>query len=619
MSIARRLRRKFIDDFLRVHALLPGRLRRRTLRVFAYIILLAFLEVAGILSISFLALSVAAPEKLSEFNFIPALFRLFPALSSICADPRLFALIASSAVVILVMAKNVMSAFVGLAASRLGEEISLFAGDALFRRYLHSPYTSHLAGGADAVRQALSWRSQLGAMVINIMMVYTYAAISLGLLLTLVSATPEVLLLIIAGVALFAAALYKSMKSAIDRAGERSAEFGAKEARAALNAINGIREVLIYRQQPIFFKTFHDACQGGVPSRAFLSIAPPIPPWVLEAVGFLAIPVTLGIMVWLYDASMARMTGVLTMIMLVCWRALPLFSRSLSCLVAMRGMRHPAMACLERVEEALREPVAAPVEPDPDFVLNRDIVFDHVCFRYPRAAADCLHALRFSIERGSRVGIIGRSGAGKSSVAAILSGLVAPTSGNFLVDGARLTPAGLAAYSLQVGYVPQTPYIMPGTLADNVAFSHWGKPWDEERVLKACRLAALDIVETHPLGVRLPIGEQGTGLSGGQAQRLSIARALYADPSLLILDEATSALDSAVESAIMNTIYALPNRMTTVIIAHRLSTVERCDKLLWLDRGRLAAAGPSQAVLPLYRERLKADAETLEAGNNRSR
>ncbi|MDR1398155.1 MAG: ABC transporter ATP-binding protein/permease [Desulfarculales bacterium] len=610
MRVWQQLRRKFIDELLRVYALLPLGLRRRTWRVFFYIIILACLEVLSILSISFLALSVAAPEKLAEFSFMPLLFRLFPGMADLSADPRQFALVASSAVVALIIVKNGMSVFVGLAASRLGEGISLFAGETLFRSYLYSPYIKHLGGGGNAMFKALSWRGQLGAMVINIMMVYTYAAISLALFLTMFTATPEVLLLIIGGVALLAASLYKSMKSAIDKAGADSAEFSGKEAGATLNAMNGIREVLIYRQQPVFFKTFHDACQGGVASRAFLTIAPPIPVWVLEAVGFLVIPVTLGAMLWLYDASMARMTGILTMIMLVSWRVLPLFSRSLSCLVTMRGIRYPALACLEKIEEVLRNPGETQVEPAPGFALRRNIVFDHVCFRYPSGAGDCLHDLCFSLERGSRIGVIGRSGAGKSSIAAILSGLVRPTSGELLVDGRPLSPAELAAYSLRVGYVPQTPYIMPGTLAENVAFSQWGKPWDEERVLKACRFAALDIVDTHPMGVRLPIGERGTGLSGGQAQRLSIARALYANPSLLILDEATSALDSAIESAIMNTVYALPENITTVIIAHRLSTVEHCGQLLWIEGGKIVDSGPPEAVLPRYREYLNEDVFT---------
>jgi ABC-type multidrug transport system fused ATPase/permease subunit len=594
------VRRRLVDDFLRVFRVLPPALRLRTLRVFGCIVLLACLEVMSILSISFLALSIASPEKLLDFSFMPKIFATFPSLAALSADPRFFALAASSSVVLLALAKNSMSAFTGLATARLGEEISLFAGETVFRHYLYSPYILHISGDSGAVYQALAWRGQLGSLIINIMMVYTYTIISLGLFLVMISATPEVLLFTIACTAIIAASVYKSIKKAVDEAGTVSAEFSRKETAATMNAMQGIREVLIYRQQPVFYEKFRDACMGGLPSRAFLTTASPIPAWILEVVGFTVIPVTLYLMLRFYDASMARITGVLTMIMLASWRILPILNRSLSCLVAARGVRHAAMECLAKVEYVRDNPLEASVAPDPDFVLNGDIVFQNVCFRYPAASEDCLHDLTFTIECGKCTGIVGVSGAGKSTVVSILSGLLRPASGLMPVGGKELSPSELVAYSLQVGYVPQSPYIMPGTLAENVAFSSWGREYDPERVLRVCRLAALDIVEKHPQGILLPVGDKGTGLSGGQAQRLSIARALYANPALLILDEATSALDSATETAIMNTIYALPKSITTVVIAHRLSTVRNCDVLLWIDDGRLVESGPADAVLDRY-------------------
>ncbi|MDR2055730.1 MAG: ATP-binding cassette domain-containing protein [Desulfovibrio sp.] len=590
---------KFLADFARVYKVLPQWLRRSTRRVFACVALLAVLEIGTILSISFLTVSIAAPEKLREFGAVARLLQTVPWLDALCEDPRRFALLVASAVVALTAAKNAMTAWVSLGTARLGEHIALFAGETVFRNYLYSPYIAHLAGDSQAMFQALSWRGQLGRMVVSLMTVYTYAAITLGMAVTLLSVTPGAILLVVLAVALTAAALYKSLKGRLDRAGADVAEHERGETRATMNAMHGIRETLIYRQQEVFFESFRAACLNGMKGRAFLLMAPPIPTWTLETVGFLVIPVTLWAMYALQDASMARITGVLTMIMLVSWRVLPMLNRSLSALVSVRGMRHAALDCLARVEAALAEPAPAPPEPDPGFTLSRDIAFAGVCFRYPRAEADCLRDLTFTIPRGSRLGIIGQSGAGKSSVAAILSGLVEPTSGAVLVDGAPLSPAGLAAYCPRVGYVPQTPYILAGTLAENVAFSSWGRPWDGERVKAVCRMAELDMAERR--GIETAVGANGVGLSGGQAQRLSIARALYAGPSVLILDEATSALDTGVEAAIMNTIFALPQSITTIIIAHRLSTVERCDTLLWIEGGRLAASGPPDAVLPEYR------------------
>ncbi|MDR3358444.1 MAG: ATP-binding cassette domain-containing protein [Desulfovibrio sp.] len=590
---------KFLADFIRICKILPQDLRRSTRRVFVCVVFLAVLEIGTILSISFLAVSIAAPEKLREFGAVAHLLRIFPWLDALCEDQRLFALLVASSVVALTAAKNAMTAFVNLGSARLGERISLFAGETVFRDYLYSPYINHLAGDSQAIFQALSWRRNLGEMVVGLMTVYTYAAITLSMAVALLLVTPGAVLLVILAVALTAGALYRGLKGRLDRAGAGAAEYEREETRATMNAMRGIRETLIHRRQEAFFGKFRAACLNGMKDRAFLRMAPAIPTWTLETVGFLMIPVTLWAMYALQDASMARITGVLTMIMLVSWRVLPLLNRSLSIFVSLHAIRHFALDCLARVETALAAPAPEPPEPDPDFTLSRDIAFAGVCFRYPGAEADCLRGLTFTIPRGARLGVIGRSGAGKSSMAAILSGLVEPTSGAVLVDGLPLSPAGLAAYCLRVGYVPQTPYILAGTLAENVAFSRWGSPWDEERVKTVCRMAELDIAETR--GADAIVGADGTGLSGGQAQRLSIARALYAGPSVLILDEATSSLDTGLEAAIMNTIFALPQSITTIIIAHRLSTVERCDTLLWIDEGALVASGPPEAVLPEYR------------------
>ena len=178
-----------------------------------------------------------------------------------------------------------------------------------------------------------------------------------------------------------------------------------------------------------------------------------------------------------------------------------------------------------------------------------------------------------------------------------------PENGLFLVDGEAVTGARLTAYCARVGYVPQTPYIMSGTIAENVAFSQWGKPYDEEKVRRACRMAALDVVKKDPRGIDYPIGEHGAGLSGGQAQRVSIARALYAEPEILILDESTSALDQGTEAAIMETIRRLKG-MTVIIIAHRLTTVEHCDDIVWIQDGKVVKTGPPATVLDEYRRTL---------------
>ncbi len=591
-----------VADFVRIFIVLPARLRFMTIRMFCYMFLLALLETGTLLSISLLGMSISSPSYVWNLVVVKNFFQIFPEVGLWCADPRILAACTASLVLSIIVLKNGLSIFNGWACACFSEEISLYAGKRIFHQYLYSPYMTHISGDSTITFQALSWRGTLSSFVVNSMTMYTYFITALFLLCTLIAASPEMLLLILAVVIFISWGIYASIKKNIDDASAQSARFGMEETAATRNAMQGIREVLIYRQQEVFFEKFMRACISAVPSKAFQAIASPIPPWILEVVGFAVIPIVIIVMIVNYNADMARITAAVSMVMLAAWRILPILSRSLASLVVLRSVRQPAFACLEKLEEAQQHPVLLPGEPTEGFQVKRDICFDDVSFTYPNAVEPALQNISLHIPCGKRIGIIGRSGAGKSTLVSILSGLVDCTSGQLLVDGKPLTPADRVAYAMQVGYVPQSPYILAGTVAENVAFSQWGKPYDAERVQHACRQAALDIIESHASGIEIPIGEHGAGLSGGQAQRVSIARALYANPSLLIFDEATSALDHATENAILNTIYGLSNSMTVVIIAHRLSTVEQCDVIYWIDQGRLVDSGPPDEILPRYRD-----------------
>jgi len=595
----------FVADLARIYRLSSRQLRARIVAAFGLMFVLATLEVLSILSLSFLAMSVGAPEGVLASPPGRAVLKLAPFLREYFNDVRNVTLVASLSVVFLMLCKNAMAALVGVVTSRLGEQISLEGGQRILHQYLYSPYIAHLSGDSAAMFQAIGWRSHLGSSVINLMNVYTYGITSIALFVILIQATPGVILGTLAVVGLLAFGLYRAIKNSIDKAGSTTARCAAEETKATLNAVNGIREVLIYRQQPIFFQKFSEACRGGTQSRAFLSVAPSIPPGVLEVFGFAVIPATLWTMVRLYDAPMSEIAGVLLMIMLTSWRVLPLFNRSLACIISARGSRPMTTYCLDRLELVSKNPLSPPPPPDPDYRFEDAITLDNVSFRYPNAAQEVLRDFSLRIPKGSQIGIIGPSGAGKSTLAALLSGLMQPTSGQLKVDGKQLSPEGMSAYTTKVGYVPQSPYVMAGTVAENVAFSQWGRPWEEEKVKAACRMAALDIVETHEKGILIPLGERGAGLSGGQIQRVSIARVLYADPELLILDEATSALDQGTEAAIMETISHLKGKITTVIIAHRLSTVAGCDEVVWVEGGKWVAQGSPETVLPVYERRLK--------------
>lgn len=593
-----------LTDLLRVMRQLRPALRWKIYGLFLLMFLVAIFEVLSILSMTFTAMSVASPQTLLADPYMQKFFRLFPRIAAKCQDPRWFTLLASSGVVILTLIKNGLTALLSWKQSAIGEQVSQDVGNEIISNYLHNSYLWHISGDSNQTVMALNARGALSQLLMQILTVYTYAGTFISLIFILVSATPLMIIGILFLTGLVCLVIYQSMKKSLDRCGDISVKSSSQQSRTITDAVQGIREVLIYGQQPVFMQKFQAACALGTRARAFLHMAPPIPAWILEIYGFAAIPFTTWILIHFYNADMALITGVVTMVMLCSWRVLPLLNRSLSSLVIVRSCQPMAMLCLNRLEKIRQEAKRDRIAPNPDFQFSHELELKDLSFRYPGASQPALHDINCVIPKGMQVGLVGTSGSGKSTLAGVISGLLEPESGAMLIDGNRPDDSDLAAYRLRIGYVPQNPYLLAGSIADNVAFSQWGRPYDEERVRQACAMAALDLVEKDPRGIEYPLGEKGAGLSGGQAQRVVIARALYPNPEILILDESTSALDQQTENAIMQTINTLKDRLTIIIIAHRLSTVEQCDWLIWMEDGRIRKQGKTEEILPEYQMRL---------------
>ncbi len=220
-----------------------------------------------------------------------------------------------------------------------------------------------------------------------------------------------------------------------------------------------------------------------------------------------------------------------------------------------------------------------------------------VSFSYPGTTTPVIRDISLTVQRGESVGFIGASGAGKSTLVDLILGLLAPEKGEILVDGGNIQ-SDMRNWQHQIGYVPQTIFLTDDTLRRNVAFGLPEKLIDNAAVGRAIRAAQLEeFISTLPDGIETIVGERGVRLSGGQRQRIGIARALYHDPAVLVLDEATSSLDTDIERGVMQAVYALRGSKTIIIVAHRVSTVEHCDRLYRLDQGMVVAEGKPAVVL----------------------
>ena len=225
------------------------------------------------------------------------------------------------------------------------------------------------------------------------------------------------------------------------------------------------------------------------------------------------------------------------------------------------------------------------------------ITFESVRFSYPtRPDAEVLSGLDLEIDSGEVVALVGASGAGKSTVAALVGRLYDPTAGRVLLDGRDLRELDPAWLRAQIGVVPQEPVLFSASIEENVRYGRPGAPHDE--VVAACRAAHADtFVRAFPDGYATRVGERGQQLSGGQRQRIAIARAVLKDPRILLLDEATSALDAESEALVQDALEKLMVGRTAIVIAHRLSTVARADRVVVLEEGRVAESGAHAALM----------------------
>ncbi len=262
-------------------------------------------------------------------------------------------------------------------------------------------------------------------------------------------------------------------------------------------------------------------------------------------------------------------------------------------------------ASLADTIELLDQPLTAELlQPAPASLPFHDVIrfntirFNAVRFRYTGCGPWVLDGLNLTIPRGARVGFVGSTGSGKSTTLDLLMGLLTPTEGELLVDGQPISGNRLRAWQRSIAHVPQSIYLADTTLAENIAFGVPPDTIDLDRVQQAARQAQIaDFIESSPEGYQSYVGEHGIRLSGGQRQRIGIARALYKQASVLVFDEATSALDNATEQSVMDAIKGLSSDLTILLIAHRLTTVRRCDTIVELEHGQVVAQGTYEQLL----------------------
>jgi ABC-type multidrug transport system fused ATPase/permease subunit len=464
----------------------------------------------------------------------------------------------------------------------------------LFDGYLAQPYTFHLQrNSAELIRNLTldSERLTIHVLAPGIALI-AESLVGIGLVILLIAVSKYAALIVVGLLGGTTFLIFRFVRHRLNAWGERLHYHDGQRIQHLQQGLGAIKDVKVAGREAFFAARFtqHAFARARFAGLQFMfSLFPLLWLEILAVAGVLGI---VAIMMF-QGQPLAVILPTLGMFTAATFRLMPTANRIL---VAVQNLKFCA-AVIDTLHAEMHEIAAssrtgqANGSSTPDSGLNRPLIeLAHVCYRYPGTPGDTLHDISFTLPAGSTIGLIGASGCGKTTLLDVILGLLPPTSGSVLVEGKSIYPDP-GAWQRQIGYIPQSIYLTDDSIRRNVAF---GLPDDEiadEQVWQALEMAQLrEYVQNLPEGLDTRVGERGVRLSGGQRQRIGIARALYHAPAILVLDEATSALDNATEDEFMKAIYALRASRTIIIVAHRLSTVQYCDRILTLDDGRVVTS-----------------------------
>jgi ATP-binding cassette, subfamily B, bacterial PglK len=497
-----------------------------------------------------------------------------------------------SGIVLLVVVFLIKALFLGALAYRQASfafGLQASVSERLFRGYLLQPYLFHLQrNSAQLIRNAINETNQFtfGAILPG-MVLLTETLVLVGLVVLLIGFEPVGALSVMLLGGGVGAAFYRLTKNRIRSWGEDRQVHEGLRIQYLQEGLGGAKEVKLLGRESYFLERYalHNAASAR--TGELQTTLQSIPRLMLE---FLAV-FSLAAVVLVAQASgrtSAELVPVFGLFSVAAFRLIPLANRIL---VSVQSLRFslPVLDILTRELDTCGAPVNQAEEKKLSF--QDRLLIQDIFFSYPKATQPTLRGIDVTILKGQTVGVVGESGAGKSTLVNLLLGLLAPSSGQFTVDG-QAVQAHLRGWQKNIGYVPQHIYLTDDSLRRNIAFGENDDDINEAALIRAVQAARLnEFVGSLPEGLNSQVGEGGIRLSGGQRQRVGIARALYSAPQVLVLDEATSALDHDTEQGVMEAVSALHGAITILIVAHRLSTVAGCDVVYRLRDGLLEVDG----------------------------
>ena len=584
-----------ITLYAKIFGLLDRKERRRFYQLLAMIVVMGVLDMVGVAAIlPFLAV-VSNPAQIGKSHYL-SLLQNWTGFT----EPNSFLIflgIGVFAVIVLsLLFKTLTLHALGHFSHMRNHSISV----RLLSRYLSQPYVWFLRRhSADLAKQVLSEVQNLVlGVIIPAMRLLAQSVSLLFLVILLLAVSPVVALSASVLLGGSYVVIFLIARRLLLRLGKRRLEANQARFQVAGEAMGGIKEVKLMGLEEVYLDRFRGPSHQMAEATATMQLVGEMPRHLLEAIAFGGMIVLIMVLMLQDGSSLSSILPTLGVFAFASLRMFPAVQQIYHSLTQLRS----SAPVLEAIHRDITETAgAAPPGRASSEVLHLrgHLELAAVDYAYPLAERPVLNGLSLTIPARTTVGIVGGTGAGKTTAVDVMLGLLTPQAGELRVDGAAITPETLRAWQNTIGYVPQQIFLVDDSVTANIAFGIPADKVDHAAVERAAKVANLHdfVMADLAQGYQTFVGERGVRLSGGQRQRIGIARALYHDPDVLILDEATSALDNLTERAVMEAVHNLSHEKTIIMIAHRLSTVKDCETIFLMDKGRLVAQGRYDALV----------------------
>jgi ABC-type multidrug transport system fused ATPase/permease subunit len=467
----------------------------------------------------------------------------------------------------------------------------------VYRRTLYQPYRVHAASNSSETISGITHKIDITVfgVLLPILTLISSTLLLTAVTIALIIINPMVALVATVGFGVSYGLITLLTRRRLESNSQRIAYEQTQVIKALQEGLGGIRDVLLDGTQQVYCDIYRQADHPLRQAHGNNIFIAGSPRFAMEALGMVLIA-ALAYGLSQQAGGITSALSVLGALAIGAQRLLPALQQIYSAFASLVGSQGSLAGAIELLDQPLSPEVLQ--TNDESLSFRDNIRFNGVRFRYSSDKPWVLDGVSLVISKGARVGFVGSTGSGKSTTLDLLMGLLIPTEGEILVDDQAISGSRVRLWQGTIAHVPQSIFLADATLAENIAFGVPRSAINMFRVKQAARQAQIaDFIESSPEGYNAFVGERGIRLSGGQRQRVGIARALYKQASVLVFDEATSALDNATEQSVMRAIEGLNRNLTILLIAHRLTTVRRCDTIVVLEHGRVVAQGTYEQLL----------------------